>query len=381
MYADNLLGLTQNFLTPDIVNKFSSAIGETTEKTQKALKTVIPTLLLGIVNKGQTKDGAETLVNLVHKDGVESKKVTAYTDINFLSKGSDALNGIFGNNLESVVSELGDSTGIQSSGIKKMLGIATPLVMGFLESKIKREGMSTPGFMGFLGQQKSAISKLVPDGLVGRFAGSATSTPRVNKVVHKAGHLSPGTNRSPWITITIIALAILAALWWYTGSRTVSDVKPVTDSRISRTSEPVADIAAATYAAPTISQLNDFIKSGSTELPKAFRLEILTFKDDSTAIMAGSEAELDQIANSMKANPVVTARIDGYTDNVGSDIENLDLSLARAQAIKAELVSRGIAAGRLQTAGMGASKPLASNDQRLGRSQNNRIEFVVTRIE
>ena len=74
MYAENLLGITQNFLTPDIVNKFSNAIGETTERTQKGLKSVIPTLLLGIVNKGQTEDGAEALVNIVNKDGFEGEK-------------------------------------------------------------------------------------------------------------------------------------------------------------------------------------------------------------------------------------------------------------------------------------------------------------------
>ena len=204
MHANNLLEITKNFLAPDIVNKFSRDIGESTERTQKALKSVIPALLMGIVIKGRTADGAECLVNLVHRDGLELKdeKSFQYTDAKYLNKGTDAVQGIFGNNLNTVVANLGDSTGIQSSGIQKMLQMAAPLVMDFLATKMKREELGTPGLMGFLAQQNQVISQLVPDGLVGRWQ-------VVKEIVPNS--------RSPWLTIIFIVLVILAGLWWLVG--------------------------------------------------------------------------------------------------------------------------------------------------------------------
>jgi outer membrane protein OmpA-like peptidoglycan-associated protein len=65
--------------------------------------------------------------------------------------------------------------------------------------------------------------------------------------------------------------------------------------------------------------------------------------------------------------------IEGHTDNTGKDASNLTLSEKRAQSIKAEIVKRGIDAGRMETQGFGASKPIADNKTAAGRTQNRRV--------
>ena len=67
----------------------------------------------------------------------------------------------------------------------------------------------------------------------------------------------------------------------------------------------------------------------------------------------------------------------GHTDSVGSDAYNQRLSLARAESVKAYLVSQGIPAARIKTEGKGESQPVADNASADGRAKNRRVEIDV----
>jgi outer membrane protein OmpA-like peptidoglycan-associated protein len=75
--------------------------------------------------------------------------------------------------------------------------------------------------------------------------------------------------------------------------------------------------------------------------------------------------------------------IEGHTDSRGDDAYNQRLSLARAEAVKAYLVEKGVAAGRLRTVGLGETRPVAPNanadgsDNEAGRQQNRRVEVIL----
>lgn len=69
--------------------------------------------------------------------------------------------------------------------------------------------------------------------------------------------------------------------------------------------------------------------------------------------------------------------IEGHTDNTGDDAHNQQLSEMRAAAVRAFLIEHyGIDAGRLEAAGFGESRPVASNDTPEGRQGNRRVELV-----
>src|SRR3569623_110195 len=105
------------------------------------------------------------------------------------------------------------------------------------------------------------------------------------------------------------------------------------------------------------------------------RLYGITFATDSDHIKDESKGTLDQIVATAKAEPTWKLAIEGHTDGVGAADHNRQLSEKRAAAVKAYLVKAGVAAHRLTTHGFGATKPLATHDTSLGRSQNRRVEI------
>jgi len=103
----------------------------------------------------------------------------------------------------------------------------------------------------------------------------------------------------------------------------------------------------------------------------------LFFDTGKADIKPDSNAQLDQMAAALKAQPALKVLIVGHTDNVGSIDANLALSQGRAQAVVAALTQRGIAAGRLQARGVANFAPVASNAVEDGRARNRRVEMVV----
>jgi outer membrane protein OmpA-like peptidoglycan-associated protein len=70
--------------------------------------------------------------------------------------------------------------------------------------------------------------------------------------------------------------------------------------------------------------------------------------------------------------------VGGYTDNVGGDAMNQQLSENRAGAVRTYLVEQGVTANSVSAMGYGNSSPVTSNDNASGRQQNRRVELVVS---
>lgn len=102
----------------------------------------------------------------------------------------------------------------------------------------------------------------------------------------------------------------------------------------------------------------------------------INFDFNSAQIRPESDGVLTQMVDMLKATPALAIRIEGHTDDIGGDAFNQALSDKRANAVKARLVSAGIAADRLQAVGKGAGTPIASNATDIGRAQNRRVELI-----
>ncbi|HEY8404862.1 MAG TPA: OmpA family protein [Flavobacteriales bacterium] len=90
-----------------------------------------------------------------------------------------------------------------------------------------------------------------------------------------------------------------------------------------------------------------------------------------------SKAELNKLADLLKANPTKKVEISGHTDNVGNDAANQTLSENRAASVVEYLISQGVSAAQLTAKGYGETKPVASNDTEEGRAKNRRTEFKI----
>ena len=116
----------------------------------------------------------------------------------------------------------------------------------------------------------------------------------------------------------------------------------------------------------------------ANELKSKGRLRLygINFDSDSDVLRDESKPTLDQIAAMLKSAADLKLTIEGHTDSTATPEHNQDLSTRRANAVKQYLVTKGIDGGRLDAAGFGATKPVASNDTPLGRAANRRVELA-----
>ena len=101
------------------------------------------------------------------------------------------------------------------------------------------------------------------------------------------------------------------------------------------------------------------------------------FEFDNDQIVSDSDKEqLNEIVRMMRIQPDIKLRIEGHTDNVGSEDYNEDLSGRRAFSVASYLMDHGLDEDRLSAMGYGATKPLTENVTREGRNRNRRVELV-----
>jgi len=101
------------------------------------------------------------------------------------------------------------------------------------------------------------------------------------------------------------------------------------------------------------------------------------FDFDKSVLKTEGKAKLDDLAGKLKGISLEVIIAVGHTDAVGSDAYNQKLSVARSEAVKAYLVSKGVEKNRIYTEGKGESSPVADNKTTEGRAKNRRVEVEV----
>ena len=123
-------------------------------------------------------------------------------------------------------------------------------------------------------------------------------------------------------------------------------------------------------------EVSSFEKN-SGEDSQPFVMKTLHFDHNSDVIREESFYDLKRLADMIQRHPNIKLRIEGHTDNVGSDSFNQDLSERRAQSVKRFLTHEGVDIGKLKALGFGESRPVATNDTDAGKQANRRVEFYV----
>lgn len=105
------------------------------------------------------------------------------------------------------------------------------------------------------------------------------------------------------------------------------------------------------------------------------RIHDIKFENDKAEIQPNASTVLDQTAGALEKCPDVKVRLTAYTDSNGSDAYNMKLSDRRANAVREYLEAHGVAAGRIESKGLGESNPIADNSTAEGRAENRRVEI------
>jgi len=105
------------------------------------------------------------------------------------------------------------------------------------------------------------------------------------------------------------------------------------------------------------------------------------FLTGKASIMQDSYQLLDQVIDAVVSNKIEKLRIEGHTDSQGADSANLRLSQARADAVRAYFIEKGIGENRIEARGFGETRPIAPNLTQRGRAMNRRVEFHIVEKE
>jgi outer membrane protein OmpA-like peptidoglycan-associated protein len=107
--------------------------------------------------------------------------------------------------------------------------------------------------------------------------------------------------------------------------------------------------------------------------------EKVHFKTDKYTILSDSFAMLDEVADVLTKNTAIEVRVEGHTDSRASLKHNMKLSQNRANSVKDYLVKKGVPDARMTAVGYGPTQPIDDNRTAIGRENNRRVEFFITK--
>jgi outer membrane protein OmpA-like peptidoglycan-associated protein len=125
--------------------------------------------------------------------------------------------------------------------------------------------------------------------------------------------------------------------------------------------------------ASTVAQNNATLQRNTEQVLTATFKSDVFFDVNSSVLKSGGYAELDRVANVLNQYPQTMIRVEGHTDQTGSEQYNLQLSERRANAVKNALIQKGVDPGRVSAIGMGMCCPVSSDN-----AANRRVSMVLT---
>jgi outer membrane protein OmpA-like peptidoglycan-associated protein len=328
-----LLDTLSGLLTPDMIGKAASALGESEPAVSKGMSAVFPVLLSSVANRADDPDFASTLFNLVRdpaNDGsllgnVASLLGPGASSSPMMALGGKLLGSLFGNNLGSLESSLGGYAGVKPATSHSMLSFAAPLLLSVLGKAVKSGNLNLSSLIGMLTGQKDSYARALP-GPLSRLDGYFASPVR-------AAYAAPPPveeKKSIWRWLLPLLIA-LAALWLL--SRCMGPKETVTQS-VETVPAPVVESAPAPepMPAPAVEA------APAEEIP----LANYYFEVDQFALPVAREGSLEAVIAYLKANPTAVASVSGYHDPTGDAAHNEELARKRAQAVKDAMTAAGV---------------------------------------
>jgi outer membrane protein OmpA-like peptidoglycan-associated protein len=148
-------------------------------------------------------------------------------------------------------------------------------------------------------------------------------------------------------------------------------------ARASEAREAQKQARTATERAEELEKRFAELKAKQTDRGLELTLNDVLFEFDKANLKPGAMRSLTNVAEFLRENPGQKVTIEGYTDSVGSDAYNRDLSQRRADSVRDFLIQNGISSDRITARGLGEEYPVASNDTQAGRQQNRRVQIII----
>ena len=392
--ANDLLGMVSRSFTPDVVNRAASRLGEDPERTRSAITAAVPSVLAALSEVATSEKGVTHL-----KQVIDARPEAASAEAGAPLFGGDGAGAQVDEELvphsSSIAAAVARTSGIKPESAQTLLAGATSIVIGTL-AKFARGTSPASLKRLFLDQREGWVSRL-PGPVASLFGGGQrveqrTAGAQPLRAVRQDAIGGPavrevGTRQrgSWWPILAAVALVLIA---WPLIRRMMMP------SHVRQHLSPIAEtptvpsVGSAPLQLPngqsidiapgsTTREVASFLASSETA-PKRFTLSPLNFAFGSSTPDSESMGTVNELGAILRAYPAARIRLESHTDSVGNPEANQALSVSRSDSVKRLLTERGIAAARIETAGLGQDQPIASNATDEERKLNRRTDVVVT---
>ena len=154
--------------------------------------------------------------------------------------------------------------------------------------------------------------------------------------------------------------------------------KAAADAAAAAAATETAIKAKAAASQDLLRRLNQALPTRETDRGLVSEIGGVQFATGTADLSSAARESLARLAGIVASYPDLKFKIEGHTDNVGSDENNNVLSLRRAIAVRDYLIGQHVAASSIDAEGLGSTHPIADNDTADGRARNRRVEIVIT---
>ena len=219
--AQNIIGLLQNQLNDNLLTKISGLLGENKSGVTAAVGSALPSMLLGLMQKGSEPNGAASLIKVLQEgkhdggilDNLGSVLGGGSTTTDFVSSGKNLFGSLFGDKAGGITDIIASASGISKNAGSSLLGILAPIVMGFLGKTLKAQGGLNPaGLTNLLLGQKEFIKSALPSGLTQLMG--VTNLDSLGRQTAQAAQAAAAPAKKIWPWIALIIAAVVVFFGW-----------------------------------------------------------------------------------------------------------------------------------------------------------------------
>jgi len=403
----DLMGIVSKQITPDVIRSVASQLSEDRTTTASALSAAVPSALTALSDVASSDTGARHLKEVIDEkrrdnaEGLEEDRSLFPTSRQSVAGEHAAalIEDELGPRSSTIAAAVASATGVKTASAQKLMGgIATVAVAALAKSS---GGLNAGALQSMFREQRGEWVSKLPGPIAKLFNGHtrpayvAVERGYEERLVTGPAIRELEAPRRNWmIPLILVALALLAIPLLRGLRRPSMPARPAQPQVTApapaapQATAPAAPAPEAVATPPegapvaaepgTIEDMAAYLSGSGETTPHAFSPSPLNFAFGSAIPTPESMKTIGQVADLLKEHPSATIRVESHTDAVGTPEANLNLSQARAEAIKNDLVDRGVDGARIETAGMGGDLPIASNDTAEGRAANRRSEIVVT---
>jgi OmpA-OmpF porin, OOP family len=374
------------------VSEIAHSLGQSEQSILCCLEFSLTAIIGGIAGKFEDLAGFRKILTLLPGNSGELSwsdlaESLSDPDSPLIGTGNRILWEVFGSSESAITHEIGKQCGLAPIKASLLLALAAPIVLSCVSKHVRDESVSVRTFHNLMQQESATVRSALPSSLAG-LVWPRPALRAASPVI--AQSIRPDRSFPIWIFPLALFAVALGCFWLLTHPRqtkttseaaTTGNANRLADNMFNETNPASADVVGQglpknSPEARLLALIQNPAEPSGLKSQVDFR--DLLFDSGSATPLPEAGVHLDNIADILKAFPNVHLEICGYTDNEGSEAQNLRLSWQRAEAIKRELVARGISSDRLTAEGFRDRNPMADNSTEVGRVRNRRVALQVT---